>query len=93
MIPDAGNDPAALVGIDEHCDVPVLLGPDADLAVRDAAAARRHAANRHAADGEEDVEMPDALPVRMVVVDGIVMGHQVCQMLPRFKINNLLLLL
>jgi hypothetical protein len=83
MIPDAGNDPAALVGIDEHRDVPVLLGPDADLAVRDAAAA----------DGEEDVEMPDALPVRMVVVDGIVMGHQVCQMLPRFKINNLLLLL
>jgi hypothetical protein len=88
MIPDAGNDPAALVGIDEHRDVPVLLGPDADLAVRDAAAARRRAANRQAAGPEEDVEMLDALPVRMVVVDGIVMGHQVCQILPRIQINN-----
>jgi hypothetical protein len=63
----------------------VLHGPDADLAVRDAAAARRRAANPPA---EEDVEMPEALPVRMVVLDGIVMGHQVCQMLSRFKINN-----
>lgn len=79
MIPDAGDDPAALVGIDEHRIVPVLQGPDADLAVRDAAAARRRAANRHIAGPEEDVEMADALPVRMVVVDGIVMGHQVCQ--------------
>jgi hypothetical protein len=34
------------------------------------------------------VEMPEALPVRMVVLDGIVMGHQVCQMLPGFKIIN-----
>jgi hypothetical protein len=85
MIPDAGNDPAALVGIDEQRIVPELHGPDADLAVRDAAAARRRAANPPA---EEDVEMPEALPVRMVVLDGIVMGHQVCQMLPRFKINN-----
>ena len=88
MIPEADNDPAALVGIDEHRDVPVLHGPDADLAVRDAAAARHCAANRRAAGPQEDVEMPEELPVRMVVVDGIVMGHQVCQMLPRFKINN-----
>ena len=32
-----GDNPAALVGIDENRNVPVLVGDDADLAVQDAA--------------------------------------------------------
>ena len=54
--------------------MPTLDGPEADLALRDAARARQHIANHQVADDDEDVNMA---PVRMVVVDGIVMGHQV----------------
>jgi hypothetical protein len=40
-----GDDPAALVGVDENRNVPVLTGEDADLAVQDAAQARLDAEN------------------------------------------------
>ena len=76
-IPLAGDDPAAVVGIDEHRNVPMLDGPDADLALRDAARARRQVATRQVAGHDDEMDV-DAAPVRMVVVDGIVMGHQVC---------------
>jgi hypothetical protein len=79
VIPLAGDDPAAVVGIDEHRVVPILLGTDADLAVRDAARARHEVANRQQQVVEDDEAMDmDVAAVRMVVVDGIVMGHQVC---------------
>jgi hypothetical protein len=72
-----GNDPAALVGVDEHQDVPVLRGPDAALATRDAAMARQAALHAQM-NQTEDAEVSDEhAPVRMVVIDGIVVGHSV----------------
>jgi hypothetical protein len=70
------DDPAAVVGIDENRLVPALVGPEAPLAVRDAALARQQATEHHINVGD-DMDVDNA-PVRMVVVDGIVMGHQVC---------------
>ena len=71
-----GDDPAAVVGIDENRAVPSLQGEGADLAVRDAAQARQRARMQNVA--VEDQMEVDIAPVRMVVVDGIVMGHPVC---------------
>jgi hypothetical protein len=71
-----GDDPAAVVGIDENRNVPSLQGDGADLAVRDAAQARQRARMQDVA-VEDEMEV-DIAPVRMVVVDGIVMGHPVC---------------
>ena len=72
-----GDDPAGVVGVDENRVVPVLVGPNANLAIRDAQRARDHAA--HQPQRDDDVLMDlDHAPVRMVVVDRIVMGHQVC---------------
>ena len=70
------DDPAAIVGVDENRAVPELMGDDADLAVRDAARARARAraARNEAADEDMDI---DSAPVKMVVLDGIVMGHTV----------------
>ena len=67
-------DPAALLGVDENRDVPALTGNDADLAIQDAAQARALAQN--AMDVDEDSN--HGKPVKMVVLDGIVMGHTVC---------------
>jgi hypothetical protein len=72
-----GNDPAAVVGVDEHRDVPRLQGPDAALATRDAAIARQAAlhAQTHPT---ENIQVDDEhAPVQMVVIDGIVVGHPV----------------
>jgi hypothetical protein len=77
IIPLAGDDPAAVIGIDEHRNVPALDGAGADLALRDAARARQRIANRQLAGDDEEEEDVNMTPVRMVVVDGIVMGHQV----------------
>jgi hypothetical protein len=86
VIPLAGDDPAAVIGIDEHRNVPTLDGPDADLALRDAARARQHIANRQVVgDDADDVNMA---PVRMVVVDGIVMGHQVSTLQSMFECHH-----
>ena len=71
-----GDDPAAVVGIDENRAVPSLQGEGADLAVRDAAEARQRARRQNVA--VEDQMEVDIAPVQMVVVDGIVMGHPVC---------------
>ena len=85
VIPLAGDDPAAVIGIDEHRNVPALDGPDADLALRDAARARQNIANRQVMDDHDDVNMA---PVRMVVVDGIVMGHQVSKLQSLFECHD-----
>jgi hypothetical protein len=73
-----GDDPAAVVGIDENRVVPTIGGDQAGLAAMDAAVARQQAA--HHVPAQEDVDMGMA-PVRMVVIDGIVMGHPVSQLL------------
>jgi len=73
-----GDDPAGLVGVDENRAVPALAGPNANLAIRDAQAARDRAAHQAQMDDNHMDLRPDHAPVRMVVLDGIVMGNQVC---------------
>jgi hypothetical protein len=73
-----GDDPAGVVGVDENRAIPALAGPDANLAIRDAQIARDHAADQAQMGDVLMDERPDHAPVRMVVLDGIVMGHQVC---------------
>ena len=75
------DDPAAIVGIDENRAVPAMTGENADLAVCDAAQARLNAQNAMDVDhnSQESSENGSALesPVKMVVLDGIVMGPTV----------------
>ena len=73
-----GDDPAAVVGVDENRAIPALAGPDANLAIRDAQIARDRAAHQAQMGNDLMDVRPDHAPVRMVVLDGIVMGHQVC---------------
>ena len=71
-----GDDPAAVLGIDENHNVPALTGEDADLAVRDAAQARFRAQN--AMDIDEGPSSVEESPVKLVVLDGVVMGPTHC---------------
>jgi hypothetical protein len=71
-----GDDPAALVGVDENRDVPVLVGDGADLAAHDAAQARQQALHPDLNQISDEMDI-DHAPVTMAVLDGIVMGPQV----------------
>ncbi|TFK31826.1 hypothetical protein BDQ12DRAFT_701426 [Crucibulum laeve] len=71
-----GDDPAAVVGIDENQQVPILTGDDADLAAQDAACSQLEAENGMDIDNNSS-ECEDSL-VKMVVLDGIVMGPTHC---------------
>ena len=84
-----GDDPAAVVGIDENRAVPSLQGEDVDRAVRDAAQARQ-SARMQEDEMEVESDKPDVAPVQMVVVDGILMGHQVrgCSYVGNFVLMN-----
>lgn len=70
------DDPAAVIGIDENCDVPALTGNGAELAVQDAAQARYNA--QHAMDIDQSSSPIEASPVKLVVLDGVVMGPTHC---------------
>src|SRR5271169_3521756 len=72
-----GDDPAAIVGLDEGQTVPVLHGEDAELAVQDAEQARELANEAALGSGSSD-DMEEDGEVSMVVIDGIVMGPTVC---------------
>jgi len=72
-----GDDPAAIVGLDEDQTVPVLHGEDAELAVQDAEQARELANEAALGSGSSD-DMEEDGEVSMVVIDGIVMGPTVC---------------
>jgi len=72
-----GDDPAAVLGIDENHQVPVLTGEDAVLAVQDAARARFAAENAMDVDRSPSPD-EEASPVKMVVMDGVVMGPTHC---------------
>jgi len=63
-----------LLGVDENCVVPALEGEDADLAVQDAAQARLNAHNAMDVASTDD----DMAPVKLVVMDGQVMGPCHC---------------
>ncbi len=85
-----GDDPAAVLGVDENHQVPVLVGEGAESAVQDAAQARLNARlaaqARLNADDAMDVDessqssssSEEASPVTMVVMDGVVMGPTHC---------------
>lgn len=70
------DDPAAVIGIDENRNVPVLTGEDADLAVEDAAQARYNA--QHDMDIDQSPSPVEESPVNLVVLDGVVMGPTHC---------------
>jgi hypothetical protein len=70
-----GDDPAAVMGIDENHAVPRLIGPDSHRAAQDAAQARQQAV-APAVQTATAMDV-DYAPVKMVVLDGIVVGHQV----------------
>ena len=70
-----GDDPAALVGMDENRDVPPLIGENADLAAE--AAEQANAMHVASVDDQEmDVDLDNSY-VTMVVVDGIVISPPV----------------
>ena len=69
-----GDDPAAVLGVDENHQVPALVGEGAELAIQDAAQARLNA--QLAAQAKSSVD--DASPVTLVVMDGVVMGPTHC---------------
>src|SRR6202453_4157386 len=85
-----GDDPAAVLGVDEHHQVPDLVGEGAELAIQDAAQARLNAQlaaqARSNADDAMDVDessqssssSEEASPVTLVVMDGVVMGPTHC---------------
>ena len=72
-----GDDPAAIVGLDEGQTVPVLHGIGAELAAQDAERARE-LAREAALHSDSNDDMEEDGEVSMVVVDGIVMGPTVC---------------
>ena len=72
-----GDDPAALVGRDENRVVPSLLGEGAEDAAQDAARARELASCVQEDSDDEPMNV-DHAPVKMVVIDGIVMGPSHC---------------
>src|ERR1700683_2590916 len=87
-----GDDPAAVLGVDENHQVPALVGEGAELAIQDAAQARLNAQlaaqARSNADDAMDVdessqssssaEDVEASSVTLVVMDGVVMGPTHC---------------
>jgi len=87
-----GDDPASVLGVDENHQVSALTGEDADLAIQDAAHARRDAQLVAQANSDTDdamdvdessqssssTEETEASPVQLVVMDGVVMGPTHC---------------
>ncbi|TFK36766.1 hypothetical protein BDQ12DRAFT_667634 [Crucibulum laeve] len=71
-----GDDPAAVVGVDENQQVLILTGDNADLAAQDAAQAWLEAEN--AIDIDDSFSEFEDSPVKLVVLDGIVMGPKHC---------------
>ena len=68
-----GDDPAALVGMDENRNVPALVGENADSATEAAEQARQDAV--HAAfNADQEMADPNVLYTTMTVVDGIVIS-------------------
>ena len=65
------NDPAGIAGVDQNRTIPGLMG-----AVNEPVAQSSNQAEHHSTD-ENDMDI-DHAPVKMVVLDGIVMGPQHC---------------
>ena len=72
-----GDDPAALVGMDENRNVPALVEENADLAA-DAAEQAREDAVHAASNPDQEMADPNVSYTTMAVVDGIVISSQHC---------------
>jgi hypothetical protein len=72
-----GDDPAAMAGNDENRIVPPLVGEHAAEAAHDAAEARENAQNQDPTAIGQDMDV-DHAPVKMVILDGLVIGATVC---------------
>jgi hypothetical protein len=72
-----GDDPAALVGIDENQNVPALVGDNANLAAEAAEQARQNAMHT-ASDTDQEMDDPNESYTTMAVVDGICIPSQHC---------------
>ena len=74
-----GDDPAALVGMDENHNVPALNGEDADMAAKSGEQARENAQDIASAiiDEEMDVDDLNDSYTTMTVVDGIVISSPI----------------
>jgi hypothetical protein len=77
-----GEDPAAVVGVDEGRDVPLPQNIEDAAAAHVEIAAARQRALQHAEQGYQpdelmDIDDPSSI-VKMAVLDGIVMGHTHC---------------
>jgi len=70
------DDPAAVIGIDENHNVPALTGDNAELAAQEAAQARYNA--QHAMNIDQSSSPIEESPVKLVVLDGVVMGPTHC---------------
>lgn len=66
------------VGVDENQNVSPLVGPDAQSATQDAAQARLNAQNAMDVDQISVASQSNAPPVKLIVIDGIVMGPAHC---------------
>ena len=71
------EDPAAVIGADENSSVPVLTGEYADLSAHETARERRAAQNRVNSVNTENEMVIDADDVKMIVLDGVVIGPTV----------------
>ena len=69
-----GDDPAAVAGNDENRVVPPLVGEDAALSANDAVHARQNAQNHQATTGQDNEMDVNHAPVKMVILDGLVIG-------------------
>ena len=72
-----GDNPAAMVGVDEHTNVSALEESDAYLALEDAQAAIDYAVEANQSI-TTDAEMETDQYISMIVMDGIVMGPTHC---------------
>jgi hypothetical protein len=75
----ANEDPAAVIGADEHGAVPALTGEYADLSAREAVAMRAAAQTRanNIRNNQMNVDNPPADNVKMIILDGVVMAPTV----------------
>ncbi|KAF9492910.1 hypothetical protein BDN71DRAFT_1591371 [Pleurotus eryngii] len=79
VIPNQNDDPTALAGHDENCDVPEYAGPAVAAAVADAEAMDVDNVPANDAPGPAGgVALHTNADVCMVVIDGIVMGPRHC---------------
>ena len=83
-----GDDPAALVGVDENRAVPELLREDADLAAEAAEQARRNALETANQEMDIDNSPANASYTTMAVVDGIVISSSVCYSFLSYSIRT-----